>query len=150
MVKAYEVAADVANKWGPALTKAARDGDTADYRALFVAGLTEIVVQNSEGGESCFTIEDNNPEATMDWKTFFDTSIAELKGQDYEKTASQCLGVLGPRCIMEAGRFNSKGEIYSEAMVVLTLEEETGLVCAVEVFSDANLETITSLAKPKA
>lgn len=149
MGKAFEVAAGIATKWGPALTKAAKDGDTTDYRALFVAGLTEIVVQNAEGGESCFTIEDNNPEATMDWKTFFDTTIAELKGQDYEKTESQCLGVLGPRCIMESGRFNTKGEIYAETMVVLTLEEETGLVCAVEVFSDAGLDTITSLAKPK-
>ena len=150
MGKAFEVAADIANKWGPALTKAAKENDTAEYRALFVDGLTEIVVQNTEGGESCFTIEDNNPEATMDWKTFFETTIAELAGQDYVKTESQCLGVLGPRCIMESGRFNSKGEVYAETMVVLTLEPESGLICAVEVFSDPGLDTITSLAKPKA
>lgn len=143
-----DTAAAVADKWGPALTKAIKEGDAEDFKALFTDDLIEVVIQNAEGGESCFTIGDDNEEATLEWKTFLEMSIAELKEQDYVKTESQCLGILGPRCILEMGRFNSKGEVYQESISLLTLDEKTGLIVAVEAFTDPGMSTLTELAAP--
>lgn len=147
--KISETAAAVASKWGPALTKAVKEGDMSDYRALFGEGLTEVVIQNAKGGESCFTIGDDAELATLDWKSFLEMSTNELKEQDYVKTESQCLGVLGPRCIVEAGRFNSEGEVYQEGIAVLTLDEETGLILAYEAFCDPGMDSLAALAEPK-
>jgi hypothetical protein len=86
------LAAEVAIKWGPAVTKAAKDGDISDFKALFTDGLVEVVLQGADGNEACFTIADDNEEATLDWNTFLDTMTAELKEQDYVKTVSGCAG----------------------------------------------------------
>lgn len=148
-VKLSEVAAEIALKWGPALTKAIKDGDHSEFKGLFVDGLVEVVIQGSDGNEACFTICDDNEEAALDWATFFQMSTEELKEQDYVKTESQCLGVLGPRCILEAGRFNSKGEVYQESVAVLTLGLSSGKVVAFEAFTDPGLTTLSSLAEKK-
>ena len=126
----YKIAEEAALKWGPALTKGVKEGDISDFVALFSTGLVEVVIQGSDGHEACFTIADDNEEATLDWKTFFEMSTAELKEQDYVKTESQCLGVLGPRCILEMGRFNSSGEVYAESIALLTMGRESGKIVA--------------------
>jgi len=140
---------EVAEKWGPALTKAVKEGDIEDFKSLFTDDLVEVVIQTDEGGEALFTIGDDNELATLDWAAFLETSTNELKDQDYVKTESQCLGVLGPRLIMETGRFNSKGEVYLEATSILTLSEFTGKIVAYEAFSDPGMQTLRDLAEPK-
>ena len=143
-----QIAAQVAEKFGPAVTKAGKEGDISDFKALFTPGVVEVVLQGSNGKEACFTIADDIPEATLDWTTFFDGVTAELKDQDYLKTETQCLGVLGPRCIMEQGRFNTQGEVYFETVSVLTLNPD-GLIVAYEAFTDPMLKAMTDLAEPK-
>ena len=134
-----KLASEVALKWGPAFTKAVKDGDISDFKSMFSTGLVEVVIQGSDGHEACFTIADDNEEATLDWKSFFEMSTAELKEQDYAKTESQCLGVLGPRCILEMGRFNSKGDVYQESISLLTLGQESGKIVAFEAFTDPGM-----------
>jgi hypothetical protein len=143
-----QIASQIAEKFGPAVTKCFKEGDISDFRALFTPGVVEVVLQGVNDKEACFTIADDNPEATLDWKSFVDQATAELKDQDYLKTESQCLGVLGPRCIMEQGRFNTKGEVYFESVSVLTLSPD-GLIVAYEAFTDPMMKTMTDLAMSK-
>jgi hypothetical protein len=147
-VTTSQIAAQVAEKFGPAVTKAFKEGDSSDFRALFTPGIVEVVLQGVNDKEACFTVADDNPEATLDWKTFIDQASAELQDQDYLKTESQCLGVLGPRCIMEQGRFNTKGEVYLEMVAVLTLNVD-GLIVAYEAFSEPLLKALTDNATTK-
>jgi hypothetical protein len=45
-------AKDIADKWGPALTKAIKDGDISVFKDLFVTEPVVVVLQNAEGMES--------------------------------------------------------------------------------------------------
>ena len=144
------LAAEVVAKWGPTFTKAVKEGDISEFKALFTDGLVEVVVQGAGGREACFTIADDNEEATLDWKTFFEMSTAQLKEKDYAKTESQCLGVLGPRAILEMGQFNSKGEIFKESISLLTLGQASGKIVAFESFTDPEGGVLAQLAEPQA
>jgi hypothetical protein len=47
---------EIADKWGPALTKAILDGDLSTFKELFTSELVAVVLQNGEGVEAEFTI----------------------------------------------------------------------------------------------
>ncbi|CAB9524942.1 expressed unknown protein [Seminavis robusta] len=136
---------DAVAKWGPAVTKAVKEGDISDFKALFAPYLVEVVIQGGDGNEACFTISDENKEATLDWKTFVDMATADLKEQDFLKTECQCIGLLGPRCIMEQGRFNNAKELYHENIAVLTFNDK-GQIVAYEAFTDPGVNAVSELA----
>jgi hypothetical protein len=135
---------EIADKWGPALTKAILDGDLSTFKELFVSEPVAVVLQNGEGTEAEFTIGDGE-EATVTWGEFHELTTKDLKEQSFLKSESQCLGVLGDRMIMETGRFNKDGEVYAEAYSLLTFNEE-GKIVAVEAFSNPEVESLIAAA----
>jgi ketosteroid isomerase-like protein len=138
---------EIADKWGPALTKAILDGDLSAFKDLFVSEPVAVVLQNGEGAEAEFTIGDGE-EATLTWGEFHELTTKDLKEQSFLKSESQCLGVLGDRMIMEVGRFNKDGEVYAEAYSLLTFNEE-GKIVAVEAFSDPVVGSLMSAVSSK-
>lgn len=147
MVTAHKVAADIADKWGPALTKSIKERDISDFKALFASDEPVFVVlQNAEGNEAEFTIGDID-EASLTWDEYHELSIKDLTAQQYAKTEAQCLGVLGDRMILESDRFNTDGDVYMEAFSLLTLNEE-GKIVAFEAFSDPqSAQLLASVSK---
>ena len=131
----------IAAKWGPALTKAAKEGDMSDFRALF-APEVEVVLQNALGEESEFVIGDSE-ECVLSWEDFHELTTKDLKEQNYLKTESQCLGVLGRRLILETGRFNTEGEVYLESYSLITVDKD-GKIVAVEAFTDPQTSSLMS------
>ena len=107
-----------------------------------------VVLQDEEGGEVHFTVG-TQEDATISWAELIDMSSKDLKEQDYLKSESECLGVLGDRMMMETGRLNKAGEVYLEAFSLLTLDEE-GLITMVEAFSDVHSGTLVGAAADKA
>ena len=73
----------------------------------------------------------------MTWQEFRDTSTQDLAAQNYLKTESECLGVLGDRMILETGRVNKDGEVYQEVFSLVTLNAK-GKITMLEAFSDIN------------
>ena len=137
MTVALPFAQEVGEKWGKALTAAMTTGDMTEFKALFISDeAVGVVIQSAEGTEIVLTIGDVEG-ATLSWEEFKETFMKDLEEQGYLKTESQCLGVLGDRMILEAGRFNKAGEEYMSAYSLLTLNEE-GKVTMFESFSDAN------------
>ena len=105
--------------------------------SLFVADEpVSVILQNSEGAEVHFTVGDVE-DATMTWQEFRDTSTQDLAAQNYLKTESECLGVLGDRMILETGRVNKDGEVYQEVFSLVTLNAN-GKITMLEAFSDIN------------
>ena len=149
MTTAKQVATDIANKWGPALTKAIITGaDLDDFQSLFVSDQPIVVVlQNAEGTESEFTIGDGE-DATMTWMDFHELTMADAKKQDFAKVECQCLGVLGDRMIMESGRFNAAGEVYLESYSLLTVNNE-GKITAFEAFTDPQMSGLITAVENK-
>ena len=136
---------EIGELWGPALTKAITEDDISAFKALFVSDkLVEVVLQNAEGEEVDTTIGDSG-DASLTWEDFKKLSKQDLEAQNYLKTESQCLGVLGDRLILEAARFNKGGEIYLESYSILTLNEE-GKVIMFEAFTDPAAAHLTSAA----
>ena len=140
-------AKEIVDKWGPALTKAILDGDLSTFKELFVSEPVAVVLQNGEGAEAEFTIGDGE-EATLTWGEFHELTTKDLKEQNFLKSESQCLGVLGDRLIMEVGRFNKDGEVYAEAYSLLTFNEE-GKIVSVEAFSDPDVGSLLSAVSSK-
>jgi ketosteroid isomerase-like protein len=138
---------EIAEKYGPALTKAILDGDLSTFKELFVSELVDVILQNGEGVEAEFTIGDGE-EATLTWDVFHELTTKDLKEQSFLKSEAQCLGVLGDRMIMETGRFNKDGEVYAEAYSLLTLNKE-GKIVAFEAFSDPDAESLTAAVSSK-
>lgn len=130
-------AKEIADQWGPALTKAVKESDISAFRSLFAPGPIMVVLQNAMGEEMEFTVGDDG-ESTLTWDEFHKTTTKDLTEQDYQKTEAQCLGVLGSRMILEVGRFNTSGEVYVETYSLLTLDEENKVTCF-ESFSDPNM-----------
>jgi hypothetical protein len=140
-------AKEIVDKWGPALTKAILDGDLSTFKDLFVSEPVAVVLQNGEGTEAEFTIGDGEG-ATLTWGEFHELTTKDLKDQNFLKSESQCLGVLGDRLIMEVGRFNKDGEVYAEAYSLLTFNEG-GKIVAVEAFSNPDVESLLSAVSLK-
>lgn len=147
MATSNKKATDIADKWGPALTKAYTDSDLAAFKSLFVSEPVAVVLQNAEGGEAEFTIGEGE-DASLTWEQFHELSTKDLKKQNFLKSESQCLGVLGDRLIMEVARFNKDGEVYSEAYSLVTFNDD-GKVVAFEAFTNPQAESIMEAASSK-
>jgi len=105
--------------------------------SLFVADEpVAVVLQDAGGGEVCFTLGDLEG-CNLSFEEFQKLSAADLAQQDYLRTEAECLGVLGDRMMMEAGRVNKAGEIYQEMFSLVTLNEQ-GKITMFEAFTDAN------------
>jgi hypothetical protein len=104
-------------------------------------------LQNAEGQEVHFTIG-TQEDADMSWQEFHKTTTKDLKSQDFLKTESECLGVLGDRMMMQTGRLNKAGEVYMEAFLLLTLND-AGKITMLEAFSNVNASSLVSAAMEK-
>lgn len=109
-----------------------------------------VVLQNAEGSVLHFTLGDQE-EATMSWQEFQETVTADLKAQNYQKTESECLGVLSDRMIMETGRINQANEVYQESFALIPLNKEGKIamlkITMLESFSDVNVASLTEKAE---
>jgi hypothetical protein len=133
-------AGEVASNYGPFLTKAMKGEGTELLESLFASPVT-VVLQDSQGEEVLFTIgSDDN--ASMTWKEFQEATSMDLKLQDYAKTESECLGVLGNRLIMEVARINTAGEAYLVAYNLVELNED-GKIVEFESFTDLKATSLT-------
>jgi hypothetical protein len=147
----------IADKWGPALTKAFHDGDMAEFRGLFVENEPVVVVlQDASGSEAVCTIVDSKDGSeegggesevvsTLTWEEFRAASASDLESQNFLKTEAQCLGVLGDRMILEVGRFNRDGAVYLEAYSLLTFDAD-GKVTMIETFTDPQISSVYKAA----
>lgn len=131
------------------LTKAIADRDVSCFRELFVKDEpVYIVMQTSEGDEAAFTVADDPEAGTLSWADFLESAAKDLESQNYAKTEAQCLGILGDRMIMEAGRFNKDGVVYLESYSLVTLDEE-GKITMFEAFTDPQASNLLSAAALK-
>lgn len=109
-----------------------------------------VVLQNAEGSVLHFTLGDQE-EATMSWQEFQETVTADLKAQNYQKTESECLGVLSDRMIMETGRINQANEVYQESFALIPLNKEGKIamlkITMLESFSDVKVASLTEKAE---
>ena len=135
---------EVAEQWGPARTKAFIDGDMTSFKSLFADKPIIVVLQNEEGSEAEFTIGDGD-EATLSWQDFHESTSKDLAAQNYLKSESSCLGVLGDRVLLEVCRYNKEGEVYLESYSLLTLDED-GKVSAIESFTDPQVGSLMAAA----
>ncbi len=88
-----------------------------------------------------FTIGDDD-NASMTWEEFQSIPNKDLEEQEYEKTESECLGVLGNRFIMEVARINKAGEAYLVAYNLVEFNDE-GKIIEFESFSDLKVTSLT-------
>eukprot|EP00339_Tiarina_fusa_P028120 CAMPEP_0117029426 /NCGR_PEP_ID=MMETSP0472-20121206/21311_1 /TAXON_ID=693140 ORGANISM="Tiarina fusus, Strain LIS" /NCGR_SAMPLE_ID=MMETSP0472 /ASSEMBLY_ACC=CAM_ASM_000603 /LENGTH=147 /DNA_ID=CAMNT_0004737193 /DNA_START=113 /DNA_END=556 /DNA_ORIENTATION=+ len=130
---------EIADKWGPALTKMMVDGDMSDFKDIFVQDEpVYTVLQDAEGHEIETSI---GTDGELSWDAFQELSSKDLASQNFDKIEAQCLGVLGDRMIMETGRFNKDGVVYLEAYSLLTIDGN-GKVTMVEAFADSQLTSV--------
>lgn len=143
------LAQEIAKQWGPALTKAFTENDLSAFQILFDDSRpVEVVLQNSEGEEAGFLIgsKETSENVTLSWEEFHEATIKDLQEQDYLKSESQCLGVLGNRLILETGRFNNNGDVYLESYSLITFNLLDGKIVAVEAFTDPNVDSLFEAA----
>ena len=133
-------AANIAEKYGPYLTKAMKGEGVEDLMSLF-ASPVEVVLQSSGGNEILLSIG-NDDNASMTWEEFQEAASKDLAAQDFARTESVCLGVLGNRFILEVARFNTAGEIYLVAYSLMEINSE-GKIVAYESFSDVKAASLT-------
>lgn len=133
-------AADIAEKYGPYLTKAMKGDGIEDLQSLFDSPV-HVVLQSSDGDEVVFTIGDED-NASMTWDEFQKASAVDVKKDDYQKTESECLGVLGRRLILEVARINTAGEAYLVAYNLVEFNEK-GKIIEFESFSDLKVTNLT-------
>lgn len=109
-----------------------------------------VVLQNAEGSVLHFTLGDQE-EATMSWQEFQETVTADLKAQNYQKTESECLGVLSDRMIIETGRIKQANEVYQESFALIPLNKEGKIamlkITMLESFSDVKVASLTEKAE---
>ena len=149
MAPSAEIANQVANAWGPTLTKAFKEEDVSGFRAMFVTDQpVGCILNGPDGGELEFTVGDDAETATLTWDEFLKQTCQDLKAQDFSKTESQCLGMLGDRIILESGRFNSSGEVYHEGYMLVTLNDE-GKILLVEAFAGIGAASLEAMATAK-
>jgi hypothetical protein len=130
---------EIADQWGPALTKGMLDGDMTAFKELFIQDEPiYTVLQDAEGHEIETSIGTGGE---LSWETFQELSSKDLKEQNFLKIEAQCLGVLGDRMLLETGRFNEAGEVYLEAYSLLTIDGN-GKVTMVEAFVDTQMASV--------
>lgn len=133
-------ASEIAEKYGPYLTKAMKGEGIDDLQSLFASSVF-VTLQDGKGDEILFSIgSDDN--ASMTWTEFQQTTAIDVVSQNYEKTESVCLGVLGNRLIMEVARVNTAGEVYLVAYNLVEFSEE-GKIVEFESFSDLQTTSLT-------
>jgi len=141
MTSSYaKFASDIAKKYGPYLTKAIKGDGIEELKNMFVSPV-RVVLQSSDGDEVLFTIGDDD-NASMTWEEFHQITAKDLQEEDYEKTESDCLGVLGNRLIMEVARINTAGEVYLLAYNLVKFNDD-GKITDFESFSDLKTATLT-------
>lgn len=139
---------EIAAAYGPAVTKAMKEGDVSDLKNLCVEHApVEVAMQNAQGQEIIFTIFDgeltgDSEAANLTWAQFQSSLSVDLQQQDYDRTISECGGVLADRMILNAARINSKDEMYAEANYVVTLDAESGKIAILEAFADLNVTNL--------
>mmetsp|Transcript_11181 Transcript_11181/g.13498 ORF Transcript_11181/g.13498 Transcript_11181/m.13498 type:complete len:146 (-) Transcript_11181:40-477(-) len=138
-----EKANEIAKAYGPALTKAMIDDEMGPFEDFFISHEPVSVVLQGGSGEEIHATVGNQEDADMTWGEFHDSCKTDLMSQDYVKTDSECVGLLGDRMIMHTGRINKADEIYTEAYFLLTLTAE-GKISMIEAFNDVG----TSFADP--
>jgi hypothetical protein len=143
------IAQDIAKRWGPALTKAYTENDLSSFQSLFDDRRpVEVVLQNSAGEEAEFLLGsmEESENITLSWGEFHEATKKDLQEQNYMKSESQCLGVLGNRMILETGRFNNDGDVYLESYSLITFNLSDGKIVAVEAFTDPNVDSLFEVA----
>uniref|UniRef100_A0A7S3DST8 SnoaL-like domain-containing protein n=1 Tax=Entomoneis paludosa TaxID=265537 RepID=A0A7S3DST8_9STRA len=138
----------IAEAYGPAMTKAMTEGDISDLKSLFVEEPVSVVLQTAEGEELGFTIGDaaaeDGGEVTMSWTEFQTLCAKDLASQDYQKSVSDCCGVLGDRFILETARLNQEGVAYLVAFYVVTCKD--GKISMMEAFSFVDASSLVQKA----
>jgi hypothetical protein len=143
------MAQEIARQWGPALTKAFTENELSSFQDLFDSKLpVEIVLQNADGEEAEFAIgnKETSEHITLTWEEFHELTTKDLHEQNYMKSESQCLGVLGNRMILETARFNNDGIVYLESYSLITFNSSDGKIIAVEAFTDPNVDSLFEAA----
>lgn len=136
-----DAANKIADYWGPAVTKIIKDKDMAPLVSLCAPSVA-VVLQTSTGDEATFTI---GGEGAIDWAEFADLTSKDMEEQDYKQTESASMGILGNRMILEAGRINSKDELYMNTCMVLTLDK-SGKITKLEAFADSVAPSVLDAA----
>jgi hypothetical protein len=126
-------AAEITEKWATYMTEAAKGGDLEPFKSLFAESVY-VILQSSEGGELEFSIGSDPELATMTWEEFAANAFKDLEAQKYDKTISECLGVLGNRMILETGRLNTDGDLYLTATSLVEFNSD-GKVIGFESFN---------------
>ena len=143
------IAQEIAKQWGSSLTKAFTENDVSTFKSLFDTKLpVEVVLQNADGEEAEFTIgeKESFDNVTLSWEEFHELTTKDLQEQNYLKSESQCLGVLGNRMIMETGRFNNDGVVYMESYSLISFNLSDGKIIAVESFTDPHVNSLYDAA----
>lgn len=81
----------------------------------------------------------------MTFEEFQEVSKRDLLEQEYLRTESECLGILGDRMILEAARVNKAGEIYMETFSLVTCNKD-GKIIMLEAFSDLRVASLLEKA----
>ena len=137
----HKSAQSIAENWGQFLTQASKDGDITAFKEMFVSGPVDVVLQNEDGQEVKFFIGDTEENCDMTWDEFAQTALRDLQMQDYDRSESTCLGVLGKRMILELLRYNKNGEVYLTATSLVEFNDE-GKILGYEAFSDVGVSGV--------
>jgi hypothetical protein len=136
----------IADNWGPYFTEAATGGSLDNFKGLFSEDdPVYVVLQNKDGVEAEFSIGDQE-DSDMTWKDFMSVAFIDLEVQNYVKTESLSLGLLGNRTILEVGRINTDGECYLTATSLIEFNPE-GKIIGFEAFSDLKADEIFAAGK---
>jgi uncharacterized protein YuzE len=103
-----------------------------------------VVLQSEDGGELEFSLGDD-PDCSMSWEQFAESSLKDLEQQKYDCTTTNCLGVLGNRMILETGRLNTDGELYMTATSLVEFNDD-GKIIGFESFNAVDLPSVLSEA----
>jgi hypothetical protein len=127
----------LADAWGPAITKLSKEEDASALKAL-CADVVEIILPTYQEAISV-TVgdeEEGDNASTFTWNELLGLLNKDIGVHDYQRTESACLGVLGNRMILEAGRINSKDEMYMNVVSLITMNDD-GKLIRFEAFADS-------------
>lgn len=141
-----EIAAEIAKAYAINVTSAGNGGPLDPLKDMF-GEVCYIILQNADGQEVEFTLGDTS-DCTMSWDQFTDAAFKDLEAQGYASTTSNCLGVLGNRMILETGRLNKDGELYTTATALLEFNGE-GKVIGFESFNAVDIDGVVQAVTEK-
>jgi uncharacterized protein YuzE len=142
-----EIAAEIAKSYAKNITSAANGGPLDPFKDMF-GDVCFVVLQSSDGKEVEFTLGDSS-DCTMSWDQFTDAAFKDMEEQGYASTTTNCLGVLGNRMILETGRLNKDGELYTTAVSLLEFNDE-GKVIGFESFNAVDIDGAIEAVAEKA